>query len=255
MVFQSEKIKMTFKNRFSFRRQGLLGLAPGLIIMVLALCSSSQAFAITVTQVVNRTHGLDAILITIPEKQNIDFSILDVPQKKDGDSIRSHWNPTNQVLIVNGGFFNADFTPTGMCKIDEEWINKRPSRGFSGFIAIDKKGRLKVLTRTDNLNDYPTLMQSGPYVIDPGRKIGIHSRIGRETRRTLVGKTKAGDLVILITKPIYLYDLAKAVHETLPTLDRLLNLDGGPSTGIIYGTVEELNTWPVRNYIVKAKTP
>ena len=228
-------------------------LAAAIAAMSFALIP--QASAITVTQVVDQAFGLDAVMITIPKTENAGFSILDVPQKKDGDSVRSYWNPTNHALIVNGGFFNADFTPTGMCKIDGEWINKKPSRGFSGVLTVDKKGKLDLLTRTDKLNNYPTLLQSGPYVIDPGRKVGIHSRIGRETRRTLIGKTKSGDIVILITKPIYLYDLAKAVHKTLPTLERLLNLDGGPSTGIITGTTEQLNTWPVRNYIVKAKTP
>ena len=222
---------------------------------VLSLLVISPSYGTTVTQVVSRAHGFDALMITIPKKENVGFSILDVPQKKDGDTIRSYWNPTNHTLIVNGGFFNADFSPTGLYTVDGTWINKKPSRGFSGFIAINKKGRLDVLTRTDTLNGYPTLLQSGPYVIDPGRKVGIHSRIGKETKRTLIGKTKTGGLVILVTEPIYLFDLAKAVHETLPQIERLLNLDGGPSTGLIYGTHEVINTWPVRNYITKSKTP
>ena len=59
------------------------------------------------------------------------------------------------------------------------------------------------------------------------------------------------EVVFMITQPVHLYDLAHAVKKHLPRIERLLNLDGGPSTGFKTETTEILNEWPVRNYLVK----
>ena len=37
----------------------------------------------------------------------------------------------------------------------------------------------------------------------------------------------------------------------MPKLDRLLNLDGGPSTGLRSNDIKILNSSAVRNYLVK----
>ena len=58
-----------------------------------------------------------------------------------------------------------------------------------------------------------------------------------------------------MTEPILLYDLSVAIKKKMPRLERLLNLDGGPSTALKTASHEVLNRWPVRNYIVKSKRP
>ncbi len=115
---------------------------------------------------------------------------------------------------------------------------------------MDGAGKIHLLWRGDDLTPYPSVLQAGPYVIDPGGKIGIYSR-AEKARRTLIGLTEEKELVIVATKEIDLYDLAYAVKKQMPRMERLLNLDGGPSSAFKTPTVEILNEWPVRNYIAK----
>jgi len=206
-----------------------------------------------VTQLVDKAAGFEAIVITVPREENRGFAVLDVESKTEDDNIRSRWDPARHDLMINGGYFNPDFSPTGFCKVDNRTISSTMSRTLSGFVAIDNDGTLDLLTRSDDLGAYPTVMQAGPYVIDPGGRVGIRSRSGSRSRRTLVGLTDGRDLVVVVTEPIFLLDLAYAVEKHLPRVERLLNLDGGPSTALMTGSHTIVNMWPVRNYISREK--
>jgi uncharacterized protein YigE (DUF2233 family) len=207
----------------------------------------------SVTQVVDRIVGFAAVVVTVPAAENQGFALLDVPSKREGDNIRSYWNATNHIVMINGGYFNPDFRPTGLFRVDGRTINAEQSKKLSGFIGIDKSGKLHILSRQDKLELYPSLMQSGPFVIDPGGQMGIRSRSGAPARRTLVGLTKTDDLVIIVTEPIYLLDLAEFIAKRFPSIERLLNLDGGPSTALMTGSHTVVNEWPVRNYVTKKR--
>ena len=206
---------------------------------------------ITVDRWVDKQAGLEAVIITIPANQNHSFGMIDVPNKSPGDDILSYWRPGRHSLMINGGYFEDDFSPTGLCRIDGKVINPSNDPKLSGFLAIDGQGKLVLLTKHDQRDAFPTVLQSGPYVIDPGGKIGIHSRSGAPARRTLVGVTTEGDIVIIVTEPIHLFDLAVLVSNRLPQIERLLNLDGGPSTALAVEGQVVRNRWPVRNYVFK----
>lgn len=197
--------------------------------------------------------GLSAIVVTIGVEDNEGFSVLDVPVRSDGENIQTHWAPDRFVLMINGGYFQPDYTPAGYCKIDNKTLNANRSRRYSGFVAIDNEGRLSLHTRNDALDGFPTVLQVGPYVIDPGGTVGIRTRSEEKAARTLIGMTREQELVIAVTGPISLYDLAQGFKKHMPSLERLLNLDGGPSTALKTQNQEVLNAWPVRNYIVKGR--
>lgn len=118
-------------------------------------------------------------------------------------------------------------------------------------MAIDGEGRLRLLTKADDLSGYATIIQSGPYLVDPGGVLGIKSDAGQVARRTVIGLTREQDLIFAVTEPITLTELARGMLEEFPSLDRLLNLDGGPSTALKTETFQLLNASPVRNYIGK----
>ncbi len=222
-----------------------------LAVSAALIAASVSAGDFNVEHVVDKTSGLDARVVTFPAKENTGFSVLDVPKKTKGDSIAKHWDANRHQLIINGGYFESDFSPVGLCRIDGSPIHNTPSKGLSGFVAIDKRGVIRLLTKKDNTNSYPIVIQTGPYVIDPGGKIGIRSRGKRSARRTLVGLTEEGDVVIVVTEQITLYDLALSIKKRIPKLERLLNLDGGISTCMKTKSIEILSSQPVRNYIVK----
>jgi len=198
---------------------------------------------------------LHAEIIQIPPENNVGFSLIDVPNPKAGEDISTHFDPRHHALMINGGYFNPDFSPTGHCKIDNRVIRPGVSPSLSGFVAIDGDGRLSLLAATDDPAPFPTVLQNGPYLIDPGGGIGIHSRTGKRAARTAIGRLTDDTLVILVTEPIELYDLAREAKRDFPTMERLLNLDGGPSTALKTPEREIRNTAPVRNYLAKAMPP
>ena len=225
----------------------------GLLLLAISGADAIAADGMSVTQLVDAAAAYDAVVIALTPEQNTGFAVLDVPVKKSGDNVVSHWDAARHDLMVNGGYFNPDFTPTGLCRIDGKALGKLGSRTLSGFVAIDAGGKVSLLTLTNDVSAYPTVLQCGPYVIDPGGAIGIKGRAGPRARRTLMGRMTDGRLVIVSTSPVSLYDLAVSIKRNLPGIERLLNLDGGPSTGLKTQTMEIPNMWPVRNYIVKGR--
>ena len=206
----------------------------------------------TVTRLVDKKAGIDATVVTFQPEDNRGFAFIDVPAKIEGDTILKPWRPEYQ-LMLNGGYFNQDFSPTGFCKIDGQQLNGKKSEKLSGFVVLDKAGTVSLLGRDADVSGYPNVIQNGPFVIDPGGRPGIRRDDGKSAERTLIGKTKDKRLVIVVTQPITLYALSCSIKKQIPELDCLLNLDGGPSTALKITQTEILNRAPVRNYIARKK--
>lgn len=104
--------------------------------------------------------------------------------------------------------------------------------------------------------DGPFALQAGPFLVDPGAKFGMRSRDRHAHRRTVIVRTAADELKLLVTSPVTLYDLAGLLLDR-PALgfaaERALNLDGGPSTGLYGetagGRLADEPRWPARNLI------
>lgn len=187
----------------------------------------------------------------INKANNTGFQLLDVAVPVEGETIKKYWHRNQYEIIINGGYFESDFSPTGFYKINGRIIGPEPSNKLSGYLVIDIKGKLTLLTINDDISAYPNVLQSGPFIIDPGGKIGIRSENGKQAPRTAIGQTRNGDIVIVVTGPLSLMELAIAIMREVPSIDRVLNLDGGPSTALKTPDIEVLNQWPIRNYIVK----
>jgi hypothetical protein len=204
--------------------------------MVLVLCLlGSSAFAedFTVNQIADRLSGLHATVITNDKASNRGFILHDTVIKREKDTIRRHWDSREYLLMINGGYFEPDFKPAGYCKLNGKPIRSGVAKKLAGFVAIDHKGKIHLLTKANNLSSYPTVLQAGPYVIDPGGKIGIKTRDNIIARRTLMGMTADGKLLIIVAEPIALYDLAVGIKTKIPYIDRLLNFFFKAGVGII----------------------
>lgn len=220
-------------------------LALILSVVLLTACSSG----LNVNRIQDEQSGLHALIITIPQTQNKGFVFLDTPDRTGDFTINKYWDSKKYSIMFNGGYFEDDFSSSGLFKINGKMIQETVSEKLSGFVVLDNEGVLHILTRDENLEAYPSVIQSGPFVIDPGGQIGIHSQSERQAERTLVGTMQDGAIVVIVTEPISLYDLAHGIKKHLPAVDRLLNLDGGPSTALKTSSQEVLNKGPVRNYI------
>ena len=214
-------------------------------IVSLSACSSG----LDVNQIRDKQSGLNALIITIPQTQNKGFVFLDTPDNTRVFTIDAYWDPSKYTLMFNGGYFEEDFSPSGFFKVNGKMVQETVSEKLSGFVALNEEGALYVLARDEKLEAYSSAIQSGPFVIDPGGQIGIRSQSERKAERTLVGVTQDASIVIIVTEPVTLHDLAHAIKKHLPAVDRLLNLDGEPSTALKTSSHEILNKGPVRNYI------
>lgn len=197
--------------------------------------------------------SFEAWLIEVPVADNRDFFLLDAPARAGSPRIGTFFLPAQHQFMINGGYFGADYSPSGYCRIDGKVIKAAVNRKLSGFIALNRQGSLSLHTRLPDAKTFPSVLQSGPHVIDPGGKIGIRRANGRRAARTLIGRKHNGDIFVLVAGPIELYDLAHLVKKHMPDVERLLNLDGGPSTALRCGDVAIDNLTPVRNYLGKKR--
>lgn len=222
------------------------------VVLVLP-CSSATAEDVKTTKITDKDTRLEVYVTIFKQTDNHGFGILDVPDSQKAGNILSYWDASRYSIMINGGYFTPDFKPLGLFKINGNFINSRKPKKLSGFVAMDRSGGISILTQKDDLSSYPSILQTGPYVIDPGSRIGIRSNDGKISRRTLIGKTIGSELVIIVTNPVSLYDIANFIKKRFPDIDRLLNLDGGPSTAIKTDSIEVVNVLPVRSYIFKKK--
>ena len=201
---------------------------------------------------INKKWGLIATIVQISKRAPIRFKLQDAPTRKENDNVLHYWDKNKHTIIVNGAYFDKNFSPVGYYKINDEVINKTLSPTLSGIVGISKFGKISLLKKQELAQNkhLPTLMQAGPYIIDPNGKPGIRHNNFKRYQRTVIAKTKSGDTLFVSTAPISLYDLSRALKEELPNIERALNLDGGPSSALVTSKTTIQNRMPVRNYLI-----
>ena len=136
-------------------------------------------------------------------------------------------------VATNGGYFDNDNRPSGYLKIGGSVIQDHVSDRLSGVLVFNAGGDVQVRPIKDiDVSTWENVEQNGPLVVDPGGRPGIRADDGRQARRVCIGTYSNGDVLILLSKPVSLYVLAKAIVEQEPGIDVVLNLDGGPMAGV-----------------------
>jgi uncharacterized protein YigE (DUF2233 family) len=145
------------------------------------------------------------------------------------------------LAVVNGGYFEADFRPSGWLKHDGVELARKSDTSKGGVLALGPKG--PYVGEFLGLKFEPRLaIQSHPLIVEPEGKSGIHRDDGRRAART-VACLKGGTLhFILISAPRgegpTLFESAALLRDAPPRgfgCSRALNLDGGPSSGVVFG--------------------
>jgi hypothetical protein len=153
--------------------------------------------------------------------------------------------------VVNGGFFEPDDTPAGLLVDHRKRLATLRSGGGSGVLAI-ASGRAKLFP-IDTMGkeaggDFA--VQCGPRLIEPDGRVGIRESDGKRAARTMACIRDDGhtlDIVLAFTRngdrdgPVLL-DAAHWLSGPIfpgdtSGCEAALNLDGGPSTGLIIGGV------------------
>jgi hypothetical protein len=162
------------------------------------------------------------------------------------------------LVAVNGGFFDPELQPSGLLLSGGSLLARERSGGGSGVLAVTKQ-RARLLKRGEALpagTDFS--VQCGPRLIEPGGAVGIHGDDGQRAARTAVCIREGGrelDLIVTLRKGHLgggpgLLQLAQWLAKPLAAgepsgCEAALNLDGGPSTGVVVAGRPELLRLPL----------
>jgi uncharacterized protein YigE (DUF2233 family) len=170
--------------------------------------------------------------------QRVRLEIVPAP----GGAVLASLLPEHGLAVVNGGYFEADFRPSTWVKNAGQELAPKSDTSKGGVLAIAPSG--VYLGPFSGLKLAPELaIQSFPLLIEPDHKVGIRSDDGRHAARTVVCQTNDGALhLIVLAAPRgegpTLFDSATLMHQSWPdgfNCRVALNLDGGPSTGVVFG--------------------
>lgn len=158
-------------------------------------------------------------------------------------------------VFVNGGYFHADSLPSGFVQIDgERWGKRQFDPERSGFVVLGEKPFLLAGTATTT-GITADILQSYPWIIRKGVQ-GFSQETGNYARRTFVGTDIRGYWYVGIVpdESVTLYQLGKLLGELPIDWRDALNLDGGPSSGLvarIQGVQDRENSFAPVPYVIR----
>jgi hypothetical protein len=146
------------------------------------------------------------------------------------------------LIAINGGYYRMEgetMIPTGLTIIDGGLMGE--SYGdFAGMLAVNEAGPdLRWLAQVpyDPAEALTSAVQSFPLLIKSGGELGFPAELEdyQQARRTVIARDRAGRFLLLVAPRGYftLHQLSRFLTESDLELDIALNLDGGPSSGLL----------------------
>lgn len=144
-------------------------------------------------------------------------------------------------LLVNAAYFHEDLSPSGLLISEGKRVGDRSfDLDKSGLITLAPQVRiLDTATETFNENKLTEALQSYPFLMKDS-EAAVKENSGLSARRTFIGTDKTGHAYIGIVNltDLTLYRLSQLLDGMEVEWDNVLNLDGGPSSGLIVRTPE-----------------
>jgi hypothetical protein len=156
--------------------------------------------------------------------------------------LQSWQSELGALVVVNGGYFSRveeRYPANGLLVIDGQ--PQGASYGsFAGMLAITAAGpQLRWLAQQPYESAEPLLagLQSFPILVKPGGALGFPAEFedNVQARRTVIAQDRAGRILFILAPTGFftLHQLSRALTESDLALDIAINLDGGPSTGLL----------------------
>ena len=141
------------------------------------------------------------------------------------------------LLAVNAGYFTEDYHATGMI-ISDGTRSGQSYTGFGGMFAVraDKvEVRWLVAKPYSPSEPLRQAVQAFPMLVHSGGQVGLSEDDGQIARRSVVGQDRKGRIVFVVSPDAFftLKNLAAFLAASDLELDTALNLDGGPSSGLM----------------------
>ena len=174
---------------------------------------------------------------------------LDVAYHETPQSLEDWQRETNAFIIVNGGYYRIEdekYIPNGLTIANGQTFGSS-YEPFAGMLAISGSGaELRWLAEKPYHQNEPLSagLQSFPLLVKPGGELGFPAE--REdnvaARRTVIAQDQAGRILFIVAPRGYftLHQLSRYLTESDLHLDIAINLDGGPSTGVLVTNPEEI---------------
>jgi uncharacterized protein YigE (DUF2233 family) len=167
---------------------------------------------------------------------------LDIAYRDTPQSLEDWQRETDALLVVNGGFFrieNEKYIPNGLTIVHGEAFGSS-YEPFAGMLAIHDSGaEVRWLTDRPYNPDEPlrAALQSFPMLVKPGGVLGFPEQYEDHipARRTVIGQDREGRILFIVAPRGYftLHQLSVYLTESDLQVDVAMNLDGGPSSGIL----------------------
>lgn len=171
----------------------------------------------------------------------------------------SRWvdQTSSTVFAVNAGYFHADGLPSGWVRTQgRDWGKRRFDPKKSGIVQLGVRPDLLFgETATSTIHD--DAFQSYPWILRGGTR-SFMQETGQYARRTFVGTDTDGRwyVGVIPLESVTLYQLGSLLQEAPVAWSHVLNLDGGPSTGLVSrigGQEDRFDSFAPVSYVIVAK--
>ncbi|MEN9558150.1 MAG: hypothetical protein RL141_519 [Candidatus Parcubacteria bacterium] len=158
------------------------------------------------------------------------------------------WRDASEPTVVagiNGMYFLEDFSPAGFLVTEGEEQRDHPfDWDKSALLTIADNGALAIRATTQEPTDLAELThaaQSYPLLVLNGTA-NLSEDSGKVARRSIVGTDTDGRVWIgvVLEGNISLYQLSQVLMKTGISWKNVLNLDGGPSSGLFLRGADEV---------------
>lgn len=223
-------------------------------------------YAVDKTQIFHQKMD-SSIKTDVPAATQFNLTIIKIPTvsstvtieySKDAKRI-GEWKTTGREAVINGGYFESDYTPSGFLVVSGKRVGDRTfDQDKSGLIQI-KNGTISIRDLKkqpiQNNEKFDYALQSYPFLIKNSEP-AIERDGDKYAARSALGLDKNGNVYMVTTNLIQptLYQFMREIILTGIPFTNVLNLDGGPSSGLYDnwdGGVEHLydNQTPVPSII------
>ena len=167
-----------------------------------------------------------------------------VQTSETGNTIEAFVGGPDDVLAVNGGFFEKDggdrLSPSGLLIIGGKQVAPEHDRAGSGILYEGRSGiAIAYRQSAPDRNEMRSALQAGPILVEPDGRSGIRSsKNDKRYDRTAVCLRGDSVLVIVVEGGLTLLDLAQLLSTPQPAggigCNIAISLDGGGSTQALF---------------------
>lgn len=192
-----------------------------------------------------------------------EYSIVPVQAEEYGDLLvgleQVIANNPRASGIINGGFYEPNFEPSGFLVKNYEVLQEVTSYAGSGIFLLDSNDNPKIIykEKLEKEENIKQAIQCGPLLVTKGKNAlagqSLKPSSYVEVPRTTISIDKENNVHFHVFSGINLADLSEYLSKDY---EYSLNLDGGPSSNIFFRQEKgdtKYKIGPVQNYLVISK--